>query len=298
MPSVSSRVRLAAVLLLGAGVAAAQTPVDRPTRLPSVGRSIVSVEDSSAVAVNPANLALLASGELRWQGVFLSEEALVPWQGNALSFAAPIPWINMGVGLRLDLADPPADGIGARFGARSNYQWLTGALAFKTGDSGGIGFSFQHVYSENPLIDAMSTWSIGYTSRPLNEFGFAVVANDINAPTNDAGGHLERSYDLGFALRPFGTRAIELGVEGRYIDAVDPYWTPRATLGVDIPTLGRLRGDFQVSRRRTTSSSAPTSHPRKWPLPSTACRGAWSSPAARCSATVSATTPRAPSART
>jgi protease-4 len=236
----------ALVLLFGAGLAVAQTPVDRPTRLPSVGRSIVSVDDSSSAAVNPANLALLSAGELRWQGVFLSEEALVPWQGNALSFGAPIPWVNMGFGLRLDLADPPAD-PGGRFGARSNYQWLTGALAFKAGQGNALGFSFQHAYSENPLIDATSSWSIGYTTRPLNEFGMAVVANDINAPTNDAGGHLERSYDLGFVLRPWGTRVVELGVEGRYVDATDPYWTPKATLGVDIPTLGRLRGDFQVS---------------------------------------------------
>src|SRR6185503_14740741 len=102
--------------LLGGAFANAQTPVDRPTRLPSVGRSIVSVEDSSALVVNPANLATLPGGDFRWQAVFLDDKALVPWQGHAFSFAAPIPWIDMGFGLRLDLADPTADGVGSRFG--------------------------------------------------------------------------------------------------------------------------------------------------------------------------------------
>ena len=251
-----SSLRLAVSMLLGAGLAAAQTPVDRATRLPSVGRAIVSVEDSTAVAVNPANVALMPGGELRWQGVFLDEEALAPWQGNAFSFGAPIPFINAGFGLRLDLVDPPANGDAPRYGARSNYQWLGGALAFKAGEASALGFSFQHAYSENPLIDGWSSWSLGYTTRPVNQFGMAFVANDINAPTNDAGGHLERSYDIGMALRPLGNRAIELGVEGRYVDAVDPYWTPRATLGIDIPTLGRLRGDFQVSHAGSDAERA------------------------------------------
>jgi protease-4 len=235
------------VTVFGVGLAAAQTPVDRPTRLPSVGRSTVSVEDSSALVVNPANLANLPGGEVRWQPVFLDEESLSPWQGHAFSFSAPIPWINMGLGFRVDLVDPPADNPRARFGPRSNYQWLTGGLAFKAGPGNALGFTFQHAYSENELIDGLSSWSLGYSSRPLNEFGLAIVANDINAPSNEAGGHLERSYDLGVAIRPLGTRVVELGLEGRYIDAIDPYWTPRATLGVDIPSLGRLRGDFAVS---------------------------------------------------
>jgi protease-4 len=239
--------RLVAVALFGAGLVFAQTPVDRPTRLPNIGRSSVSVEDSSALVVNPANLANMPGGEVRWQPVFLDEAALVPWQGHAFSLAFPIPFVDMGLGLRLDLVDPPADGIGARFGPRSNYQWLTGGIAFKAGEGNALGFSLQHAYSENPLIDGLSSWSLGYSTHPINHFGMAFVANDINAPTNDVGGYLERSYDLGLAIRPLGTRFLELGVEGRYIDAVDPYWTPRATLGVDIPSLGRLRGDVAVS---------------------------------------------------
>jgi protease-4 len=215
--------------------------------LPAFGRSLVSVEDSSALVSNPANIALQPAWEMRWQGAFLDDRALVPWQGHAFSFSTPIDVLNMGLGLRVDLADPPEDAPDARYGARSNYQWLTAGLAFAPGPAGALGFSFQHAYSENNQIDGWSSWTVGYTTRPVNQLGMAVVLHDINAPTNDAGFKLERSYDLGIAIRPASTRAFELGLEGKYIDAYDPYWVPRATLGLDIPSLGRLRGEFSLS---------------------------------------------------
>jgi protease IV len=234
-------------VLVAASVALGQTPDDRATPLPAFGRSTVSDEDTSAITLNPANLALMPSWELRWQAVFLSEQALVPWQGHAFSFGVPIDFLNMGLGLRLDLLDPPADNPAARYGSRSNYEWLTGALAYAPSKAVSLGASLQHSYSENPLLDGQSSWSIGYTLRPVNQFGIAVVGHDLNAPTNHAGGHVERSYDIGLALRPFGTRVVELGLEGKYVDAYNPYWIPRAVLGVDIPELGRLRGDFSLS---------------------------------------------------
>jgi protease-4 len=225
----------------------AQTPDDRPTPLPAFGRSAVSDEDTSTITLNPANVALLPSWELRWQASFLSEQALVPWQGHAFSFGVPINFLNLGVGLRVDLIDPPSQNSASRYDARSNYTWITGALAYAPTDTIALGASFQHSYSQNAEIDAQSSWTLGYTIRPDNHIGFAVVGHDLNAPTNRNGGHIERSYDLALALRPFGTRAVELGFEGKYVDVYNPYWIPRGTLGIDIPTLGRLRGDFSMA---------------------------------------------------
>lgn len=236
-----------AVGILAQGTLFAQTPDDRPTPLPAFGRSAVSDEDTSTITLNPANVALLPSWELRWQASFLSEQALVPWQGHAFSFGVPINFLNLGVGLRVDLIDPPSQNPASRYDARSNYTWITGALAWAPTETIALGASFQHTYSQNPEIDAQSSWTLGYTVRPDNHIGFAVVGHDLNAPTNRAGGHVERSYDLALALRPFGTRAVELGVEGKYVDVYNPYWIPRATLGIDIPTLGRLRGDFSMA---------------------------------------------------
>ena len=81
------------------------------------------------------------------------------------------------------------------------------------------------------------------------------------------------------------------GSRASYIDAVDPYWMPRATLGVDIPTLGRLRGDFQVSDPGERASSSAWLARRRWPSAfngSSGCDGARRRQ--RCSATASATT--------
>jgi protease-4 len=233
--------------LFASALAFAQTPVDRPTPLPAFGRSVVSVEDSSAIVLNPANLGFQPSWELRWQAAFFDDRAVVPYQGHAFSLSTPIDLLGIGVGVRVDVVDPPEDNATARYGNRSNYAWLTGALAFAPSDTTALGVSFKRAYSENPEIDTWSSWSLGYTARPANPVGFSVVLHDINAPTNDSGARLDRSYDIGLALRPTGSRAIELGLEGKYVDAYNPYWIPRATLGVDIPTLGRLRGDFQLS---------------------------------------------------
>jgi len=91
----------------------------------------------------------------------------------------------------------------------------------------------------------------------------SAVAHDINAsPSSDGPGFVDRSYSLAAALRPFGTQSFELGIEGRYYEGfklpadldssesplrVRNGWLPRATLGLDIPRLGRLRGDIAWS---------------------------------------------------
>ncbi len=82
------------------------------------------------------------------------------------------------------------------------------------------------------------------TSRPSDYFGFAVVGHNLNAPTTDDGGHVDRSYNFAVAVRPARSRALEIGLETQYVDDRNDYWVPKATLGVDVPDLGRLRGDF------------------------------------------------------
>ncbi len=59
-------------------------------------------------------------------------------------------------------------------------------------------------------------------------------------------------------LRPWRKRYVELGLEGKYVDAYDPYWVPRATLGIDIPELGRLRGDFSITNPEASAGRDPS----------------------------------------
>ena len=225
----------------------AQAAVARPLPLPANGRSVAGTDDATALISNPANLAFLPGAELRWTGQFLSDQALLPWQGHAFSFAAPIGLFGLSTGLRLDFVDPPdrlADTLNAFTG---NYQWLTWGLALKASNAFALGTTYQHAFSRNRMVDGIDSWTLGASLRPLHQVGLSLVAHNIANPESVSGRRLYASYTAAVALRPFSTRALELGLEGRYLTEDGGYWVPRATLGVDIPELGRLRGEFAVA---------------------------------------------------
>ncbi|HYQ28621.1 MAG TPA: S49 family peptidase, partial [Polyangiaceae bacterium] len=234
--------------LLSARRAGAQFPADQPTRLPALGRSAVSDDDSTSLVVNPANLGFMPGAELRWTGMFLNEDATATYQGHAFALAFPIPFLSLATGLRLDLVSPPNAATQQLFGMQdARYEWLTWGLAFRPSNSFSLGLSYQHSYSNQAIAHGLSSWSLGLTDRPSDYFGFAIVGHNLNAPTSAAGGYVDRAYNFAVALRPLRSRALEIGLEGQYVDRRDDYWVPKATLGVDVPELGRLRGDFSYA---------------------------------------------------
>lgn len=247
---------VALALSLSHASASAQAPYDRPTPLPAFGRSVVSGNDTTSLVNNPALLAFMPGAEFRWSSVYLSERALAPWQGHAFGLGFHLPFTSLATGLRLDFVDPPATHR-ARWNAGSNYQWLTWGLALG-GETTSLGFSYKHSYSEDERLHGLSSWSLGLVNYPINYFGLAAVARDLNAPVSDGGVKLDRQYDFGVAIRPTGTDVFEVGLEGSYVDASAPYWTPRATVGVRIPTLGLLRGEFSMQ------DPGEQAHERSW----------------------------------
>ncbi|HWA77188.1 MAG TPA: signal peptide peptidase SppA [Polyangiaceae bacterium] len=227
------------------GAAFAQAAAARPTPLPAYGRSVAGTDDSTALVVNPANLAFLPSAELRWSSLYLDEAALLPWQGHAFSFALPLPF-SLATGVRVDIVDPPSTLAGLSPPFRANYEWFTWGLALRASDTTSLGLSYKHSTSEARIIDDIDSWSFGFSTRPSELLGISAVAHDLGNPESRTGYELGASYDLALALRPFSSRAVELGLEGRYVSEDSGYWVPRATLGVDIPELGRLRGEFAM----------------------------------------------------
>jgi protease-4 len=223
--------------------AEAQTAVVRPERLPEPGRPVATSYDSTALVKNPANLAYLPGPEFRWTGIYLQEKLSVPWQGHAFGFAGRLPFVNIGTGLRLDLVSPPPGGTG-RFSA-DNYQWLTWGLALPAGRNASLGFSVQGAFSDGIFADDLTSFSFGMTERPHDVIALSIVAHDINAPRN-AVSMLGRSYDSGVAIRPTGNDDFELSLENKYLASED-VWIPKAVVGLDLPHIGRLRGDVQVS---------------------------------------------------
>jgi protease IV len=253
-------VRVAALaafaLSLSAARAGAQTPIEEPVRLPALGRSVAGTDDTTALVQNPANLAFMPGAELRWSSIYLKNDLTVPWQGHAIAFGLPLPLLPLATGIRLDLLDPSAAaGLAQPFATRP-YQWLTWGLAVAPSDAFALGFTLQRSYSSEPQAEALGSWSAGLSWRPVRQLGLSGVASDVGGAQNAAGGMLAGSYTLAAALRPLGSRAVELGLEGKYIDTARGVWVPRATLGVDIPPLGRLRGDFEISDPTSTARRA------------------------------------------
>lgn len=224
----------------------AQTLPTRPAPLPAYGRSMVSNEDSTAIVQNPANVAFMPSSELRFIGAFLDESSEVLEQGYALGFGASEPTWPLGFGARFDWLEPPTDAAVEQFGQAVRYQFLTLAFALG-GENASLGVSWQRSFSNTNLAHGLSGWTAGLTSRPVQFVGFSLLAKNFNEPVSDAGLVLDRSYALGLAVRPIGSRVIELGLEGEHISSDRGYWVLRSTLGVDVPYFGRIRGEVQVN---------------------------------------------------
>jgi protease-4 len=217
-------------------------PVVEQQRLVELGRSVAGSDDSTALVSNPANLAFIPGSELRWTGTFLSEDVAVPWQGHAFDLAFRLPF-SLATGFRLDLVDPPR---AAEVGAKPDYQWFTWGLALRTSESSSVGFSLERSFSHGSFGNALFGATVAMSTRPWDFLGLSFVAQDWNNPSNDLG-TLAGQYTAAAAIRPLGTRGIELGLEARYIGGDSDVWVPRGTLGVDIPYVGRLRGELSVS---------------------------------------------------
>ncbi len=225
-----------------------------PGRVPALGRSVAGTDDSTALILNPANLAYAPGSELRWQGMYLGENLTVPWQGHAFTLALKLPF-SFATAFRVDLINPPRDAFGTT-GLSTNYEWLTWGLAYQASDALAFGASVQHAYSKGIVANSLGSYTLGLSARPTNALGLSFVASDVNGPLEGPSlgalaalgapnVSLGPSLTTALAIRPVGTRAFEIGLEGRYLSEPQ-VWEPRATLGIDIPEVGRLRGEFTV----------------------------------------------------
>lgn len=255
-----SRALLASLLCAGVFVAhtdqAAAEP--RPERVPSPGRSAASSDDGTALALNPANLSFLPGTDFRWTWVRPGNGSTSPARGHSFSLAGALPF-GLGTGIRMDFVRP-AGHAPAPFD--KPYTWLTWGLSLGNKDSS-LGLGVNHIYSNSPDVGGLTSWTLGWTGRADKHLSLAAVAHDLNAPRARYGeAYLDRSFTFGASLRPLGTRSLELGLEGQYYPSVaripgrNEHWLPRAVVGVDVPYVGRLRGDLAVLDAGTEANRA------------------------------------------
>ena len=93
--------RLAIALMCMATAAHADDPFPtRAERIMSPGRSVASEDSSEAIVLNPANIANLPGGELRWTGVRCPDTNRVAC-GHAVNFGTPL-FFGLSTVLRVD----------------------------------------------------------------------------------------------------------------------------------------------------------------------------------------------------
>ncbi len=220
--------------------ALAGAPPPRPSDpVADPGRSLASSDDTTAIAGNPANLAYLPAPEFRWSLAWTGSASPQPNRGMAFGVGLPIG--PFATGLRLDWLSPP-DGAPAPFDV--NYHWLRWGIAAGN-PLASFGTTLGWGFSKSPLLDGYLSLTSGITSRLLPWLSASFVVRDWNEPVSAAGLSIERSFQWGVALRPSGTRAIEAGADlALYQQSATT--SAHGMLSVDLPRVGRLRGDVTV----------------------------------------------------
>ncbi|HEY5147391.1 MAG TPA: signal peptide peptidase SppA [Polyangiaceae bacterium] len=249
-----------ALTITSASNAAADPLPTSAEHVASPGQSVASTDTGDAVVLNPANLAWLPGGEVRWTWVDCPDDARKVGCGHAFSAATPLPF-GLATAFRIDLVQPPwggpdAEGVGFPYRG-SDYVWATWGLAFKLGDRLALGMSLERSYSQNAYVNALFGVGAGISYRPNTHFGLSAVARDFNQPSPAlllAISHpevapqpvLDGRYALAMSLRPTGRRNVDLGLELQYYQGSD-LWVPRATLGVDVPYVGRAFASVEIA---------------------------------------------------
>jgi protease-4 len=229
------------------------TVVARPPRVDAPGRSLAGTDDVDAITLNPAQLGYIPSWELRYTHVEIpnGSTTIQPGRGDALAFGTPLIF-GISTGFRLDLVRPPHDNAGA-LPRMSAFSW---ALAWELSSALALGTTVRRWYADGlDALNGATALDVGLAIRPDRHLGIAIVGRDLNAPRGDTpvsvnpDAHLGRSFDFGLAIRPTGRRDFEIGLESTlFANATggQPRWSPRATLGLDVPRVGRATASFQV----------------------------------------------------
>ncbi|MSP25199.1 MAG: signal peptide peptidase SppA [Myxococcales bacterium] len=240
----SARAAGAAGLVIALAHPAASEPL--PPRLSDgvawPSQSPVVTDTAAATIINPANLALMPAPEARLSAIYTGETSTTFVRGLAFDAASPF-WL-LGTGMRVELLDPPDLAHAPTFASNANprHGWVRWGAAFRLGELGAFGTTLAWSSAESHALHNLFSITSGLTLRPIPWLGAAVVARDWNTPQNEARTRVGPSVDLALLARPFdGRKQLELGMTSSYRSDV-ARWNVGASLGVDVPHLGTLRG--------------------------------------------------------
>lgn len=178
--------------------------------LPPTGAALV--DEATAPEVNPAGLALLGSPQLVYQHERnLRQDRIV----DSFHLGSGLFGYG-GIGLGLQFVRP---------GGAPGYRKATFALSVGN-EFASLGAGFNDFGSDDVAYDALTSWDLGLTLRPVRYLSFAFAARDVDAPTLSyarafppgttlparfAPVRVPRRFDVGLAVRPGTDRVVVAG---------------------------------------------------------------------------------------
>lgn len=237
---------LVLALTLVTSSAAAQLRRDTsPVAVPPV--SLTAPDDALAVAVNPASLAFLSGWGVHYVHADADDAQRFGQRGDGLYAAMPLLF-GVSAGVSVDSVRPPPRLVpDAQLGFERTMVSL--GLAYRVLESLGVGATARMLFGSAQVL-GLFTIDLAASFRPIPELALSFIARDVTGPSHQAAtplaplGRVPRSFVLGLALRPEGTRAFTLDVAG----VLDDTGRVGARVGaeLELPYLGRLLGALEA----------------------------------------------------
>ena len=158
----------------------------------------------------------------------------------------------------------------------ATYTWLTWALGVAPSPGWSVGGSVQHAYSNDFALDGPTSFTLATSFRPRPTSAFR-SSGTISTRRTRPMSSIDRNVDIALALRPTGRALVPDRSREIATSTASGQWIPRATLGIDVPYLGRVRGDVTTLRSHTARQGGCTRPPR-------GSRSAWAPPPSRAAA--------------
>lgn len=231
-----------ALTALASGAAQAQGLGDEVV---APGATVASVQGAEAARVNPAGVGLGREWSAR---VTHTEEVArggTSLNNTSAAWATPLPFgLGVSVGASFARPDAPAVGSRASLGVWGSVDlglaWSLDrrlSMGIRTRVFAGTGSG---AGSASETVDGRVAVDVGALWRPSAYGAVGVVARGLTGPQSLALG-LDRSVVAGVAVRPVGTDAWTLGIDGSWAEQANVQ--ARAGTRVAIPHLGFVRAE-------------------------------------------------------
>ena len=177
---------------------------------------------------NPANLAFMPGAEFRWSGDVPRRRRRRPWQGHAFAFGCRSPFLISASACASISIDPPSADADRALRGDSNYQWLTWGSRWAP-KRGALGV----VVAARLLggtADRRFELVVARASRRArsNQLGHGVRRRTTSTPRRSRAGGPSRVRTTSRSRSGRSHAALELGLEGKYVDAGDGVLDRRA----------------------------------------------------------------------